>query len=283
MTFFVELGAGVAAHLLEKQMERGAHGLGAFAKGFWERYRDGSLGIFIFGPQGTGKSTVLGVLSGSKEVNDVPSEYDSSPKNETAKYKGHLFFKAFAGPGQDTLSAIFWPDLYKQMGKYERAICIFCVSYGCHSLFEEDFLTLKGSSLNHNEALIIKDYLEEKRQHEATQFAEFCSQLRGVAGRLGLMLLVTKQDLWWDQRKEVEQHYGRGAFAKGFRELAEAKRMAGFISARQSASLSLQNLLTSDRKLIVPTTSGYDQLLQRANYSAFLRKLDEMTGSLTEK
>jgi hypothetical protein len=282
MPFFVELGAGIAASLLEKQLEKNSGKFITFAKELKERTLDGSLGIFIFGPQGTGKTTALGILSGEKEVNDVPSEYISSAKNEVAKYKGHLFFKVYAGPGQTSLSDVHWPDLYKKVGEFDRSLCIFCASYGCHAIFEEDFEALQTSSMNTKDSLVVKDYLEGKRQLEARLFSEFCTQISGVAGKLGLMLLVTKQDLWWAQRQGVAAHYSRGAFASGFRRLSDAKRAAGFVKAQQSASLSLQNLLTSDRQLLVPTTAGYDQLLQRVNYLALLRKLEEMVAALAE-
>ena len=169
------------------------------------------------------------------------------------------------------------------MNRFKRVLCIFCASYGCHAIFEEDFRALQVGSLNRSPALIVKDYLEEKRQLEAIQFREFCGQLRGVPGRLGLLLLVTKQDLWWHDRSEVAKHYSRGAFASGFRRVAEAKKASGFIKGQQSASLSLQNLITSDRQLLIPTTAGYDQLLQRVNYLALLRKLEEMVAALGER
>lgn len=282
MTFLVELGAGIAAHLVEQQVVRSTAPILQFGRDAVERLKDGSLGVFIFGPQGTGKTTVLGILAGTRSINDLPSEYVASPKTEAARYQGHLFFKAYAGPGQPGLSDVHWPDLYRKIGRYDRVLCIYCASYGHHAIFEEDFDILRQSSMNKSDGAVVTEYLEGRRHAESDLFTQFSQELCGVSGKIGLMLLVTKQDLWWHERHLVESHYKRGAYASGFRRLGEAKKAVGFVSARQSASLSLQNLVTSDRKVLVPTTSGYDQLLQRVNYGALVKKLEEIVGLLAE-
>lgn len=283
MTFFTEVGVGFAANIATNIVTSNFDKITSIFTETAERLSDGSLGIFIFGPQGTGKSTLLDIISGRRSLNDTPLPYSSSHANECQKLDGHLYFRAFAGPGQEALQNIHWPSLYNKMATYKRVICVFCASYGCHALFEEGFDSIAKSSLNVREDLIVQDYLNSKRQEESAIFSDFATKLAAVPGPMGLMLLVTKQDLWWGNRAEVARHYGRGAFATHLKKLAEAKKATGLVVDTQSASLSIQNLLTSDQRLIVPTASGYDSLLQLANFQRFDHKLEEMASALARK
>lgn len=283
MVFFSEIGTEIVAGQAARQLFKIPDAAKKFVVQSKERLTDGSLGIFIFGPQGTGKTTLLGILSGKKEINDIPTEYLSSSKNEHLSSKNNIYFKVFAGPGQEALQNIHWPDLYTKMNGYKRVICIFCTSYGCHALFEEGMSSIEKGTVNISDDLMIGEYLENKRIEESKLFKGFCEKLKAIPGSLGLLLLVTKQDLWWPDRLAVQKHYSRGEFAKSMKGLREAKKAVGLVTDAQSVSLSLQNLLTSDREMLVPTAAGYDQLLQRANFELFRNKLAEMAAMLTGK
>lgn len=268
MTFFVDLTSGIAAGLIGKQLENlASRNKSAFIESY-ERYREGSLGIFVFGPQGTGKTTLMNVLSGSLFINDVPPEYSSSIANEKEAFKGHLYFKVYSGPGQETLADIHWPQLFEKMSEYSRVLCIFCCSFGCHTSFDI------GGRVD------VNDYLRKYKGQESAIFLKFCEQISAIQGQLGLMLLVTKQDLWWDKRDTVEGHYTSAKFARGFRLLSDRKKAVGFVGDRASASLSIQNLLSADKQLLMPTVGGYDQLIQKANFANFNKKLEAMISGL---
>lgn len=267
MTFFVEISTSIAAKAVEISIEQLAKHNKSYLTDTMERLKDGSLGIFVFGPQGVGKTTLMNVLSGSSEINDIPTEYQSSAKNERMSFGGHVYFKVFSAPGQTSLADIHWPDLFEKMNRYQRVLCIFCCSYGCHTNFE------LGAEENG------QSFLEEHRGIESELFLNFCTQLKSVTGKLALMLLVTKQDLWWDQRIDVENHYLQAKFAKGFRLLEENKKASGFISARSSVSLSIQNLYNAYRQLIKSTVGGYDQLIQKANFGSFLTQIEMALSS----
>ena len=90
MPFLVELSAGLAAKAVEIGLEKFIEHKRNYFTNTFERIKDGSLGIFVFGPQGVGKTTLMNVLSGDSSINDVPPEYLSSSENEKKAFGGHV-------------------------------------------------------------------------------------------------------------------------------------------------------------------------------------------------
>jgi hypothetical protein len=87
-----------------------------------------------------------------------------------------------------------------------------------------------------------------------------------------MVTLVTKQDLWWDRRNEVSEHYERGKYSNildGIRK----HRGANFNHTFVSSSLNLLNFSTKDGALLRKTIEGYDSSLWIANYNNVIESI----------
>src|SRR5207248_9288435 len=92
-------------------------------------------------------------------------------------------------------------------GKY-RGI-IFVVSYG-HNNF---MVSYKNHKLfKGNKEQFLQDYLVSQRREELEVLEELVPHVNASRGKLWLMTLVVKQDLWWPDRGEVELHYSEGEY-----------------------------------------------------------------------
>jgi hypothetical protein len=97
-------------------------------------------------------------------------------------------------------------------------------------------------------------------------------------GRLWLLSLVTKQDLWYREAAAVEAHYRAGEYN------AEVLKVLGQRGAQQFrhelvfASLVISNFLTGAGERLRPNAEGYDQKLQVES----LRRLFETVDALRQ-
>lgn len=72
------------------------------------------------------------------------------------------------------------------------------------------------------------------------------------------MVVVLKQDLWWDDRDAVERRYASGRYQE-IASLAKGRKSEGqFRYELAFASLVSSNLKTERRDVLKKTTAGYD-------------------------
>lgn len=79
-----------------------------------------------------------------------------------------------------------------------------------------------------------------------------------------MLTVVTKQDLWWEQRDEVRKHY-EGPYAEAVDGLRQRVGAQNFTHKLWSVSLITKNLRDGEGQLLVPTARGYDAPLQLTN------------------
>lgn len=80
-----------------------------------------------------------------------------------------------------------------------------------------------------------------------------------------MLTLVTKQDLWWNERVKVQQYYEDGDYAMQIARLREAKGNQHFIHEYGYGSLCLDNLKSGNGEVVAVTTAGYDDNLRFAH------------------
>ncbi len=88
--------------------------------------------------------------------------------------------------------------------------------------------------------------------------------------------LVTKQDLWWNNRHNVKQNYMNGDYEQIVQAIRHQKGAANFIHEYRSASLVMENLVSGANELLLPTTAGYDQRLKFTNFKHFLSTIEAL-------
>lgn len=95
-----------------------------------------------------------------------------------------------------------------------------------------------------------------------------------------MLTLVSKQDLWWPQRQEVEKHYREGPYRTELQKLVELVNARQFRHETAFASLVINNFTSGidehHPERLCPNAEGYDHPLQIQS----LRHLFEVVDAL---
>ncbi|HKI20222.1 MAG TPA: hypothetical protein VKA15_20195 [Isosphaeraceae bacterium] len=102
--------------------------------------------------------------------------------------------------------------------------------------------------------------------------------VRLTSGKIWMLSLVSKQDLWWPQRPDVEGHYREGKYGKIIDHLQSHCGRLRFRHEFAFASLVISNFETGMNERLRPNTEGYDQRLQVQS----LRRLFETIAALKQ-
>lgn len=89
-----------------------------------------------------------------------------------------------------------------------------------------------------------------------------------------MITLVTKQDLWWNERNKVKDHYMNGEYNSTIEKVMGRRGRNNFAHEYVSASLVLSNFSTSSGELLAPNTAGYDQNIQLENLLNLFKTVD---------
>ena len=77
-------------------------------------------------------------------------------------------------------------------------------------------------------------------------------------GKFWLLTLVTKQDLWWEDRAEAESFYTTGDYAAEIEKIKNHHGGRLFRHELALTSLVISNFETGKGELLKPNTAGYD-------------------------
>jgi hypothetical protein len=91
-----------------------------------------------------------------------------------------------------------------------------------------------------------------------------------------MITIVSKQDLWWNQRNEVKDHYANGEYEQIIQGIRNRIGSTRFVHEYCSASLVMENFLSGANEMLVPTTGGYDQSLKLINSRAFFGTIEDL-------
>src|ERR1039458_8535558 len=95
---------------------------------------------------------------------------------------------------------------------------------------------------------------------------------------LHMITLVSKQDLWWKNRHEAQNHYENAEYAQKVQAIYTAKGHANFTHHFSSVSFGQINFDTADRHRLFETSAGYDNVVLTANFNNFLDMLKQLAG-----
>lgn len=239
--------------------------------------KDGDLKIAIFGAGGTGKTTLGKVLSGEFELSSLFQPYQESISTERYKLDGNVVGSVIVAPGQirreDT-----WDDLFRTMSGGKFKLIIHVGSWGYHSFGEFGYTQHKLYKSGMTAHEFVEVYARECRNRELDVLRRIEPHL-SIADqkKTVLITLVTKQDLWWKDRLQVQAHYKNGDYEKLIQDIRNKKGSANFVHEYQSASLVMENLISGANELLVPTAGGYDQRLQSANFKFFVKTIETLS------
>lgn len=245
--------------------------------------KNGELRIAIFGAGGTGKTTLGKILSGEFEgAFDLLPSYRESLYRESLKVErynlgSNLVGSIIVAPGQERREDT-WDDILRLLSSGKIALVINVVSWGYHSFgaisYKEHSLYRPGATPEQ----FLERYLNACRDRELAVLEKIAPFLtRADRNRKTMMItLVTKQDLWWEQRTQVREHYITGSCDRILQAIQATRGTANFTHEYCSASLVMENFVSGTNEMLAATTGGYDRRLQLVNLQSFLQVLKSL-------
>jgi hypothetical protein len=235
----------------------------------------GRLRIPVFGDGGTGKTTLGKFLAGELDTSIALPAYRESIVSESRSLPGEIPCVFLIAPGQKRKRPATWPDFYRLLaGGMARGV-INVVAYGYHATELEQTrhqVYRKGMT----NAEFADAFLAYNREQEIVALRELAPHLQAAQGKIWMVTLVMKQDLWWPNRAAVSAHYMRGEYGDLVKGVSNFKGAENFIHHYYSASLIPENLKTKDAVLVASTASGFDQPLRTANLHNFVQGLNDL-------
>lgn len=262
------LSAGALAYKLAESS--------SFIRKHWARMiyriRHGSALIPIFGAGGVGKSTVSRILAGSDPL-DITAPYEESWVIEPVELQGNVPGQLLVGPGQIQRADRHWPELFRNIVTGTSFGVINVVSYGYHSFAIRSYKEHDEFEVGMNESAFMSKYIEARRVIELEMLRRVLDGLSATDKPLWLVTLVSKQDLWWEQRQRVRDHYENGPYSEIVKSFAASLGERIFQHEILPVSLAIGNLTTPAGEVLAPTTGGYDTALHLSSLQSMFSRL----------
>jgi hypothetical protein len=243
------------------------------------RIRFGHLKIIIFGGGGTGKSTLGQLFSGQLGREAASKSYIESIKTEEYKLQGDLVGTLLAPPGQEHRVLHTWPQLFRELIGGKSSGIINVVADGYHSFQGLSFKEHRLFEEHMSQDDFMQAYLLDRQNRELELLDEIVPPLKVTKGRIWVLTLVNKQDLWWAERNSVQQHYVHGEYHDRIESVLSHKGNENFRHDYLSASLVVSNFRTESGETLALTAAGYDQAVRLANLDNFLTAVDQLAKS----
>lgn len=122
----------------------------------------------------------------------------------------------------------------------------------------------------------------EGRAEELEVLRRIAPVAKASPGKLWLLTLVGKQDLWVRKRTQVEEHYRKGEYADMIRAIVGQKGHGRFRHEIVFASLVISNFTTAAGDRLSPNTEGYDQQAHAESIRSLFETLDALRTWETE-
>jgi hypothetical protein len=247
-------------------------------KKYLKLFKDGELNIAIFGSGGTGKTTFGKILSKKYELS---SFYKPSINREDYNLDStNVFGSVIVLPGQERKQSS-WDEVLKDLPSGKIRLIIHIVSNGYNSFGEISWIQHKLYLNGMTKLEFVKEYSESCLELDLAVLRKL-KQLLSLSNpkKTVMITLITKQDLWWNDRVKVREHYQNGEYQDLIQEIRNHRGANNFIHEYKSASLILENFVDGAGELLLPTTAGYDQRIKSANFNNLIDEIEKQFNVL---
>jgi len=172
---------------------------------------NGRVKVAIFGPGGVGKSTLGKYLSGEFLPDLYDHGYKESISIEEYSFDGDVICDILVPPGQPRRDYT-WTELFQNLSSGDIQGVINVVSAGYHSFNELSYKETKSYQQGMSVDGFVQAYTEASMQRELDVIERLTPRLCDAKAKIWMITLVTKQDMWWDQRDRVKRHYTDGKY-----------------------------------------------------------------------
>ncbi len=213
--------------------------------------------MLVLGPSGVGKTNLLQSLSTlTPEVIHYSRRTSDSTKSNLKI--DDIPFEFIDTPGQVDHSSIRMKAIRESIGSLDAIINVVCYGYHEYARGKEQAFGADGT-LNMN-------YLEDNRAREIRALKEWSEMLGGNAP-YRLITVITKADLWWDNKDDVFRHYENGEY---YEELGACSQLSPMVIHHCSVFHKLYGIGSMSGSF-----DENDRTLARAN---LLKTLTEVVG-----
>jgi energy-coupling factor transporter ATP-binding protein EcfA2 len=242
----------------------------------WFRSDEGR-GILIIGAGGVGKTTLARILSGDFDwLLDEPWRYDESFGVEEFALKDDPKTDIVVPPGQNPRREAMWADVERNLavGQYRGVIVV--NAFGYHTLTK---ISYKEHPLyTGSKESFLASYLEACRHDELAVLKRIVGFLTTTPGRMWLLSVVAKEDLWESDAPLASRFYNDGEYANLLDTVLKTKGAANFRHELLRTSLVISNFETIKCERLKKNSEGYDH---RQSVES-VRRLLEAINSLRE-
>ena len=233
--------------------------------------------ILIIGPGGVGKTTLGKLISGSSSHLDVLGPYVESLVTEKYPLGDDPEVEVIVTPGQEQRRDSSWGPLLSDVSSGKIRGIIVLAAYGHHNHGIGENASYKGHRLySGDKKKFIKDFLEDRRREEVAVLGRIAPHVRNGVGKLWILTLVTKEDLWEPKGADTRDFYCGGG---DYSEVAKTLNDAGSRQVRHEvamAALVVSNFVTGKGEMLVKTAAGYDQRRQADSVIGLVKALDSL-------